>query len=232
MDISIRYNVPITSDAVEIMHHVTHINNTLSFPDAGSTAGKEVISRIITDLDTQGAMYTDTNGVHTLKRIRNHRDTWTLNSSEPISDNYYPITARAYLHGSTGASLGIATDRSHGGASLVDGQIEIMVQRALTQDDKRGVGEPLNEQYWLGDLSARFHVTLGAKNAVLQRTKTHHMQLSYPLLSFIGVDVPPAAAPLAPMISGLPDNVELLSLNTQYEQVMMRRDCVAACAVC
>jgi hypothetical protein len=93
MDISIRYNVPITSDAVEILHHISHINNTLSF--VNKTAGKEVISRIITDLDTQGAMFTDTNGVHTLKRVRNHRDTWTLNSSEPISDNYYPVNARA-----------------------------------------------------------------------------------------------------------------------------------------
>jgi hypothetical protein len=137
MDISVRYNVPVTSDAVEIMHHISHINNSLSFGPKGSIAGKEVISRIITDLDTQGVMYTDTNGVHTLKRIRDHRETWTLNSSEPISDNYYPVNARAcapppssncdkiycptpvshdirsYLHGSSGASLGIATDRSH-----------------------------------------------------------------------------------------------------------------------
>jgi hypothetical protein len=96
MDISIRYNVPATSDAVEIMHHIRHINNTLSTPGDATEVGKEVISRIITDLDTQGVMFTDTNGVHTLKRIRNHRDTWTLNSSEPISDNYYPVNARAY----------------------------------------------------------------------------------------------------------------------------------------
>ena len=96
MDISIRYNVPATSDAVEIMHHIRHINNTLSVPGDATEVGKEVISRIITDLDTQGVMYTDTNGVHTLKRIRNHRETWTLNSSEPISDNYYPVNARAY----------------------------------------------------------------------------------------------------------------------------------------
>jgi hypothetical protein len=96
MDISIRYNVPATSDAVEIMHHIRHINNTLSVPGDATEVGKEVISRIITDLDTQGVMFTDTNGVHTLKRIRNYRETWTLNSSEPISDNYYPVNARAY----------------------------------------------------------------------------------------------------------------------------------------
>jgi hypothetical protein len=96
MDISIRYNIPANSDAVEVMHHISHINNTLSDPSQGKQAGREVISRIITDLDTQGIMYTDSNGLHTLKRVRNHRDTWTLNSSEPISDNYYPVNARAY----------------------------------------------------------------------------------------------------------------------------------------
>lgn len=74
-------------------------------------------------------------------------------------------------------------------------------------------------RYWLGDLSARFLVTLGAKNNVLQRTKAHHMQRTYPLLTFIGVAVPPSSQPFAPMTQALPDNVELLSLNTQYEQV-------------
>jgi hypothetical protein len=134
MDISIRYNIPANADAVEVMHHISYINNTLSDRSQGRAAGREVISRIITDLDTQGVMYTDSNGLHTLKRVRNHRDTWNLNSSEPISDNYYPVNARAYtacpfrkhfynqsflswrvcryLHGSSGASLGIATDRS------------------------------------------------------------------------------------------------------------------------
>jgi hypothetical protein len=33
-----------------------------------------------------------------------------------------------------------------GGASLIDGQIELMMQRAMLKDDSRGVGEALNEQ--------------------------------------------------------------------------------------
>jgi hypothetical protein len=132
-----------------------------------------------------------------------------------------------------------------GGASLVDGQIELMVQRAIMKDDSRGVGEPLNEQcvarllqpasahmriacrYWLGDLSARVHVTLGAKNNVLQRTKSHHMRLTYPLLPFIGVEFPHVFQPFAPMRQALPENVELLSLNSQYEQVSRACACVA-----
>ena len=29
---------------------------------------------------------------------------------------------------------------------MVDGQIELMIQRAIMKDDSRGVGEPLNEE--------------------------------------------------------------------------------------
>jgi hypothetical protein len=74
-------------------------------------------------------------------------------------------------------------------------------------------------RYWLGDLSARVHVTLGTKNNVLQRTKSHHMRLTYPLLPFIGVEFSHTFSPFAPMRQALPENVELLSLNSQYEQV-------------
>jgi Glycosyl hydrolases family 38 C-terminal domain. len=36
-------------------------------------------------------------------------------------------------------------DRAQGGASLAEGQIELMVHRRITRDDARGVGEALNE---------------------------------------------------------------------------------------
>jgi len=39
----------------------------------------------------------------------------------------------------------ILNDRSQGGSSYKNGNLEIMIQRRLTQDDGRGVGEPLNE---------------------------------------------------------------------------------------
>ena len=37
------------------------------------------------------------------------------------------------------------TDRSQGGTSMNDGEMEIMVHRRLLYDDAFGVGEPLNE---------------------------------------------------------------------------------------
>lgn len=41
--------------------------------------------------------------------------------------------------------LTIVTDRSEGGSSIKDGQIELMIHRRTLHDDARGVGEPLNE---------------------------------------------------------------------------------------
>lgn len=49
-----------------------------------------------------------------------------------------------YIKDTTG-QLSFLTDRSQGGASLADGQFEIMFHRRLLWDDSRGVGEPLNE---------------------------------------------------------------------------------------
>lgn len=42
-------------------------------------------------------------------------------------------------------SLFVLNDRSQAGSSYNNGNIEIMIQRRLTQDDGRGVGEALNE---------------------------------------------------------------------------------------
>jgi len=41
--------------------------------------------------------------------------------------------------------LSVVTDRSQGGSSQANGELELMVQRRLQHDDNRGVAEPLNE---------------------------------------------------------------------------------------
>jgi hypothetical protein len=50
-----------------------------------------------------------------------------------------------YMQDNSGAAMAVATDRSQGGASIVDGSMELMVQRRTLVDDSRGVGEPMNE---------------------------------------------------------------------------------------
>ena len=114
--------------------------------------GKEVVSRFTTDLATDKTWYTDANGREMQKRVRNYRETWTLNSTEPVAQNYYPVNSRIYLRDENRkVQFTILNDRSQGGSSLNDGQLELMIHRRILYDDHRGVGEPLNETGQFGD---------------------------------------------------------------------------------
>lgn len=107
--------------------------------------GKEIVTRFVTkSIHNDGVFFTDSNGRDFLKRQRNFRPSWPLDVHEPIAGNYYPVNAAIYMQDSN-ASLVILVDRSRGGASIVDGSLEIMVQRRTVADDHRGVDEPMNE---------------------------------------------------------------------------------------
>ncbi|GAB6018756.1 hypothetical protein CHUAL_000428 [Chamberlinius hualienensis] len=108
--------------------------------------GKEIVTYYSTDLATDGVFYTDSNGREVLQRIRNYRPTWNVNLAEPISGNYYPVNSRIYIKDSVkDAQFTVITDRSQGGSSIQDGDIELMLHRRLLHDDGKGVGEALDE---------------------------------------------------------------------------------------
>ena len=127
--------------------------------------GKEVISDMQTGLQTGGRahkFYTDSNGREFMERIFNYRPTWDLEVFEPIAGNYYPITAAAYMvDENAGLQLSVLSDRSEGlslnnycfldnamtliddsvsvgVASVMNGQLELMVHRRLLADDDKG----------------------------------------------------------------------------------------------
>lgn len=107
--------------------------------------GKEVISRISSELDTGSKIYTDSNGREFMPRERDHT------TEEFVAGNYYPITAGAYIKedntntNNKKIQLSVMSDRGVGAASLKEGQLELLIHRRLLQDDYRGVNEPLNE---------------------------------------------------------------------------------------
>ena len=110
--------------------------------------GKEVVARYSTSLITRGAFYTDANGRQILKRIRNYRPSWNYTVFEPVAGNYYPVNSRLFLRDLEQASqlqMTLLTDRTQGGGSLRDGQLELMLHRRLLHDDAFGVAEALNE---------------------------------------------------------------------------------------
>jgi len=136
------------SQVVRIYKGQTHIEIewTVGPIPVDDGIGKEIINRVMTQTVSKNTFYTDSNGRQTLKRIRNFRPTWTTSVNEPVSGNYYPINSHIYLTDSTESNLlALVTDRSQGGTSLHDGQLELMVHRRLLYDDHYGVSEPLNE---------------------------------------------------------------------------------------
>ncbi|CAF1071518.1 unnamed protein product [Rotaria sordida] len=107
--------------------------------------GKEVIIRYDTDIGSTSKYYTDANGREVLERIRNYRPTWNYTVFENVSGNYYPINSRIWIKDQQ-RQFTVLTDRSHGGGSISDGSIEIMIHRRIPNSDpSSAMTEPLNE---------------------------------------------------------------------------------------
>jgi len=199
--------------------------------------GKEVISRFTTDLQTNGLFYTDSNGRELLERKRNYRPTWNLNLTEPESGNYYPVTSKILIRDTVRQQeLAVLNDRSQGGSSLNDGQVELMVHRRILYDDSWGVDEALNETAFGKGLVARgrHYVMAGATNGVspnmaAQERELANRKLLSPWLFFSpgGTSFENWRANYSMEYSGLkeslPMNVHLLTVEPWKEGALLLR---------
>ncbi|KAG1354131.1 Alpha-mannosidase [Cocos nucifera] len=59
--------------------------------------GKEVITRLTANMVTNETFFTDSNGRDFLKRVRDHREDWNLQVTQPIAGNYYPAKGNYYM---------------------------------------------------------------------------------------------------------------------------------------
>uniref|UniRef100_A0A673LWT4 Alpha-mannosidase n=1 Tax=Sinocyclocheilus rhinocerous TaxID=307959 RepID=A0A673LWT4_9TELE len=173
--------------------------------------GKEVITRLDTDIESSDYFYTDSNGREVLERRKDYRPTWDLKQTEPIAGNYYPINSRAYIKDDK-HQLTVVTDRSQGASSIYNGSLEIMLHRRLLYDDFRGVGEPLSEpgEFFDGLVArGRLLLTLTPPNmaADVHRPLAQGMVLQ-PLLSFQD-----GTPPFSGLQDALPPAVHLLTLS-------------------
>ena len=108
--------------------------------------GLEIITRYETNFLNKGMFYTDANGRETIRRTRDWRPTWELQTNEEVASNYYPVTSWMFIRDmAKELQMTILTDRSQGGSSLLDGTIELMLHRRLLYDDGYGMEEALNE---------------------------------------------------------------------------------------
>ncbi|KAF7634626.1 Alpha-mannosidase [Meloidogyne graminicola] len=104
----------------------------------------EVITRYtIEGFNSSKIFWTDSNGRQMVKRKRNDPEHF-FEGTEPAAGNYFPVNSRIWIEDSE-TRMTILTDRSQGGTSLNDGQIELMLHRRCFFDDGWGVEEPLDE---------------------------------------------------------------------------------------
>jgi len=92
----------------------------------------EVAMRFETNLQSGQAFYTDLNGLQMTRRERFDK--------LPLQAHFYPMPTMAYIEDNT-ARLTLASGQPLGVASLKSGQLEVMLDRRLNQDDNRGLGQ-------------------------------------------------------------------------------------------
>ncbi|GAB2278356.1 hypothetical protein Dimus_013039 [Dionaea muscipula] len=186
--------------------------------------GKEIITQITMAMNTNKTFYTDSNGRDFIKRNRDYRADWDLEVNQPISGNYYPINLGIFVEDDI-RELSVLVDRSVGGSSLVDGQIELMLHRRLLHDDARGVGEGLNETVCISDgcrgltIVGKYFMRIDPLGEGARWRRTVGQEIYSPLLLAFTVEDPTDWMNThVPSFSGidesysLPDNVAIITL--------------------
>ncbi|ONK72632.1 uncharacterized protein A4U43_C04F21420 [Asparagus officinalis] len=151
--------------------------------------GKEVITRLTANMATNKTFYTDSNGRDFLKRIRDYREDWNLQVTQPVAGNYYPLNLGIFIADGK-SELSVLVDHAVGGSSIQDGEIEIMFHRRLLVDDGRGVGEPLDEEICIDNnnvcegLTARanYYLSINQLGDGAQWRRTSGQEIYSPLL--------------------------------------------------
>lgn len=98
---------------------------------------REVITHFTTSLESTALLSSDNNGIEMHQRPTAYG---------PIQANYYPLVAQAFLSDGK-RQLTILSERAHGIGTDKIGNVEVMLHRRCSQDDWRGMGEPLDDQY-------------------------------------------------------------------------------------
>ncbi|XP_077796486.1 alpha-mannosidase 2x isoform X10 [Macaca mulatta] len=140
---------PFFSEVVAYYEHVHQVVRLYNLPgveglsldisslvDIRDYVNKELALRIHTDIDSQGIFFTDLNGF----QVQPRRYLKKL----PLQANFYPMPVMAYIQDAH-KRLTLHTAQALGVSSLKDGQLEVILDRRLMQDDNRGLGQGLRD---------------------------------------------------------------------------------------
>ncbi|GKV44092.1 hypothetical protein SLEP1_g51316 [Rubroshorea leprosula] len=197
--------------------------------------GKEVITRMTANMATNKVFYTDSNGRDFLKRIRDYREDWPLTVTQPVAGNYYPLNLGIYTTDGK-SEFSVLVDRATGGASIEDGEVELMLHRRILHDDARGVGDPLDETVCVGTtcegltIRGNYYISINRAGEGVQWRRTTGQEVYSPLLlaftyekmeNWVASHLTKATA-MDPSYS-LPPNVALITLQELEEGSVLLR---------
>ncbi|XP_017921593.1 PREDICTED: alpha-mannosidase 2x isoform X3 [Capra hircus] len=221
---------PFFSEVVACYEHVHQVVRLYNLPgveglsldvsslvDIRDYVNKELALRIRTDIDSQGIFFTDLNGF----QVQPRRYLKKL----PLQANFYPMPVMAYLQDAQ-SRLTLHTAQALGVSSLHNGQLEVILDRRLMQDDNRGLGQGLKDNKRTCN-----HFRLLLERRTLGREVREGSSASFPsLLSHLTsmyLNTPVLALPVArrqapgpalrsfhPLASSLPCDFHLLNLRT------------------
>uniref|UniRef100_A0A8C2H9G6 Alpha-mannosidase n=1 Tax=Cyprinus carpio TaxID=7962 RepID=A0A8C2H9G6_CYPCA len=220
---------PLFSEVTTTFTHITHtlrlyniqgvegqsveICNTV---DIRGEINREIAMRITSDLNSKDRFFTDLNGYQVQPR--------KTMAKLPLQANFYPMTSMVYLQDSS-ARLSLLTAQSLGAASLKSGQLEVIMDRRLNQDDNRGLGQGVLDNKITAN---SFRLLLEKRSSAEEAQNEESAPYSYPsILShmsymylnhpFISMAVSqrsesPSLTPYSPLSASFPCDMHLVNL--------------------
>ncbi|XP_043951813.1 alpha-mannosidase 2 [Gambusia affinis] len=219
---------PIFSDITSCFPHFTHtvrlyhldghagksleISNMV---DIRSETNRELVMRLVTDVASGNRFYTDLNGF----QMQQRRSLEKL----PLQANFYPMTSAAFLQDAS-SRLSLLSAQSQAAASLRPGELELVLDRRLQQDDNRGLGQGVTDNKPTATLYRLLLEDRGGAEEVGGASVEHlsllahlaSLSLSHPPITMVGPGDRqlPKLRPFQALRSSLPCDLHLLNLRT------------------
>ncbi|XP_039613919.1 alpha-mannosidase 2 [Polypterus senegalus] len=218
------------SEVTSTYHHFTHTVRVYNIQgvegqsvemcntvDIRGEFNREIAMRITSDVNSNDRFFTDLNGF----QIQPRRTLGTL----PLQANFYPLTTMAYIQDEQ-VRLTLHSAQSLGVASLRSGQLEVIMDRRLMQDDNRGLGQGVQDNKVTANLfrllleeRVRLDKTENSKPTSFPSLLSHmsSLYLNHPVIpmavshDFSTSHLLPAFSPLT---SSMPCDVHVVNLRT------------------
>uniref|UniRef100_A0AAY4DXW9 Alpha-mannosidase n=1 Tax=Denticeps clupeoides TaxID=299321 RepID=A0AAY4DXW9_9TELE len=220
---------PVFSEVTTTFTHITHtlrlynvqgvegqsveISNSV---DIRGEFNHEIAMRITSDLNSKDRFFTDHNGF----QIQPRKTMRKL----PLQANFYPMSSMVYLQDS-GSRLTLLTGQALGAASLKSGQLEVIMDRRLNQDDNRGLGQGvLDNKITANCFRLLLEKRTPAGKADENDPNSFPSLLSHTTFTYLNHPFIPMAtsvdfsaiplSPYSPLHSSLPCDIDLVNLRT------------------